>query len=83
VRFAVVQKSVFVQGTPFVQAAVRKRGGLDLEGFCLRSLHCLQLKGRRTLSHRPFRYDTIAGIAVENAISIPNIAKLVIKLKPP
>ena len=58
--------------------------GLNLEGFRrLRSLHRLQLKGRRTLCHRPIRYDTSRAFRFENAINIPNIAKLVIKLKPP
>src|SRR4051794_27397758 len=79
-----MQEGVFVQGTTLVKAAIRQRCGLDLEGFGFFA-HCTasSLRGEELLATGLSRMTLSRAFRFENAISIPNIAKLVIRLKPP
>src|SRR5215218_257698 len=82
--FGIVQKSIFVQGTTLVQPTVRQGSGLDLQGFGLFA-HCTasSLRGEELLATGLSRMTRSRAFRFENAISIPSIAKLVIRLKPP
>src|SRR5215470_18066846 len=81
---AVGQERILVQGAPLIQTTIRERCRLNCE--------CLGVFAHWTASN--LMGDELFGagrsaitrsraLRLENAINIPSIAKLVIKLKPP
>src|ERR1041384_4723292 len=81
---AIVQKRVFVQGSTLVQTTVRQRCGLDLKGLGTFA-HCTasSFRGEELLATGLSTMVLSRAFLFENAINIPNMAKLVIRLKPP
>src|SRR6266849_6430456 len=80
----VSQERILVHRPLFAQAAIRNRSSSDL--VCRRRFtHCTASRSRSLSGSRLTRAIALASFALrwENAINIPNMAKLVIKLNPP
>src|SRR6185437_8755305 len=81
---AIVQERVFVQRPPLVEPAVRQCSGLHLEGFSVFAHSTASsLRGEELLATGLSSMTRSRALRFENAINMPSIAKLVIKLKPP